>query len=138
MLTLNEFITNIYDSGHFRVYIPNRDCLGYESFREHHCAPGVIGDFYKDLEATVHQVSNCFVSTPFRGYRDKSKINWDEETKEFLKQYGDCEVTYVEVARCNTADIIYTRIYDTPSVELRRNEDHDNYEDCLNIFIKAA
>ena len=138
MLTLNEFITNIYDGGHFRVYMPNRDCLGYESYREHHCAPGIIGDINKDIEDVLHWRSNNFISTPFRGYSDKSQINWDEETKEFLKRYGDCEVTYIEIARCNTANFIYVSMYGITSVELEKNEDHDDYEDCFNIFIKAA
>ncbi len=131
-MTLLEFL-EIGKHEHFRIYQPNRDCLIYESYREVH------SPYYFDDE---HEEKRDFFNSQYfsnNGYCDNiyqypDKV--DEETKVFLKKYGNYEVFRVEIGSFRP-EIIYTDENDQVHLEAvqdPRRPDSD-YLDCFNIFI---
>ena len=93
MLTLKEFVLELTSNEHFRVYMPNRDCLGFESYLVPHSAPGVLYDF--DNEVYWEELQNQKYKHAFW-----HKTECDDETKEFLEKYGDHKVFSIEISSC--------------------------------------
>ena len=76
MIMLKEFILNLNKDTQFRVYLPNRDCLIYESFHSLHVTePGILSlicdeDIYyinKKNQQYCHYITTMF-------YHDRSIV----------------------------------------------------------------
>lgn len=111
MLTLREFVMKLTSNEHFRVYMPNRDCLGFESYMIPHSAPGVLYSFDDEeyLEKYMHQK---YIKSFWHAFDS------DEETLQFLEKYGNYIVHSIEISNCWDWQV-----------------GNENSENCFNIFI---
>ena len=115
MLTLRELLLELDKTSQFRVYMPNRDCLGFESFYLPHSAPGVLKSHkFFDEKTWDGFKKRQYCKRAFRSSYD----DLDEETKELIDQYGDKKVHSLE-----SSDYI--------------NFDTGESDNCLDIFILA-
>ena len=130
MLTLKEFISKINCREHFRVYQTNRDCLIFESYFKVH-SPYFFDKKHKPFDYNKKYYEE-------NGYCDDVYNNkLDKETKEFLKEFGDCEVFSLECSGFRPSymhkvngelKIDYVEDAHMPNRE---------YLNCFNIFIKC-
>lgn len=136
MLTLRELLMELAnDNSQFRVYMPNRDCLGYESYFEYPAAPGVLGDFFEDMHAVAVRTANRYKPMVYRA------LGWDKldnNLQAFLEKYGESEVFRLEVGTCGCNDYFYDYDEDGNIASVRREHSplsHFDYEPCLEIYI---
>lgn len=125
MITLREFVCKVGKREHFRVYMPNRDCLAYESYFTHHSAikitkKGLTLDFDDD-----YYDNNKYCDNVYKGIIDK-------DTENFLNCYGDYEVFSVECCGFRP-----TNMYKGKDGKLKIEETRDEarpYSEILNCF----
>jgi hypothetical protein len=130
MMTLNEFIKEVNFHEHYRIYQPNRDCLIFESYYKVH-SPYTFTD-----EGGIGLNDNYWDDNDFcddvRLYKEL-----DEETKTFLKRFGEYKVFSMECSGFRPS-----KMYKNENGELRIEWLDDDplrpgqeYIDCFNVFI---
>ena len=126
-MTLREFIEKVNFHEHYRVFIPNRDCLLFVSYATIHSPY----DFEKDsLELNNDYWDNNFYCDDV--YTRKEP---DKQTKDFLDKYGDCKIFSMEIGsfkpcNCKKEDGIL-------HMEYVRDESRPNaeYLKCFDLFV---
>lgn len=126
-MTLREFIEKINGGEQYRVFMPNRDCLIYESYYKVH-SPYYFND-------TLEPRDDFFENNPYCNdvYQHKEL---DEETKSFLDKYGNCEIFKIECGSFIPYNKVKMR---DGSVQLQRTFDelrpYSSTLDCIDLFV---
>ena len=129
-MTLREFIEKINFYEHYRVYLPNRDCLIFESYFKIH------SPYYFNKDGTDDWFNENYYSnnTYFDGVYKTKKL--DEETKIFLDRFGDCEIFSLEIGSFRPCKIVNK---DNSNLKIEYVVDENRpgtYLNCFDIFIK--
>ena len=132
MVTLKEFVLNLNKDTQFRVYLPNRDCLIYESFHSPHVTePGILSSIWDEDTYYINRKNQQYCPVNLR-----LNLNiLDYETKIFLEKFGDYEIHSIECSSCFKDYFIYNEELDR--WEIKHFEDSpNNIEACFDLFIK--
>lgn len=126
-MKLREFL-KVARNTHYRIYLPNRDCLIFESFFRVH-SPFFFDDEPEEEISRVnldyYDNNNFCDNAAHLLNRDPA---YDEETKIFLEKCGDMEVYSVEISSFRPSRIIRKGGVIT-------SESKDEVKECLDIFI---
>lgn len=127
-MTLREFIEEVNFHEHYRVYLPNRDCLIFESYFRIHSP--------YDLETDSTDLNKDYWDNNY--YCDDVYVlrEPDEQTKAFLNKYGDCEIFSLEIGgfkpcnlkKCKDGGVTVESVTD-------RMHPYSNYLNCFDVFI---
>lgn len=125
-MKLREFL-KVARNTHYRIYLPNRDCLIFESFFKVH-SPFFFDDKHEEeFKANLDYYDNNDFCDNAAHLLNRDPA-YDEETKIFLEKYGDMEVFAVEISSFRP-----TRIFKKDGVIT--TESKDEVKECLDIFI---
>ena len=125
MVTLREFLKMIRGE-HYRIYQPNRDCLIFESYLTIHSPY----DFKKELAYKEEFYSNNPFNDEVRHWA--RKVDCDQETADFLDEFGDYEVFSIEASGFRPYNI---KKDEEGKLHIDNPEDAPDPIDCFNIFI---
>lgn len=132
MLTLKELLLELNKFDHFRVYMPNRDCLLFESFFLPHSEPGILKDLDLDDDLEWDSQWEQFRNRKYCQRKWRSSIDeLDEETKILLTKYGDHQVFSLDASSCYVTDYIKNRL--SPTIDVA--QPYADHVECLDIFI---
>lgn len=130
MMTLREFVMKVNFREHFRVYMPNRDCLIYESYFKVH-SPYYFDEVHKDdWYKDTYFTNNDYCDNVYMGIID-------EETQVLLDEFGEYEVQYMECSNFSPRKI-YTDENGKLCFESCIDPSYPNQKilNCFNLFIK--
>jgi len=130
-MTLREFLEEVNFHEHYRIYLPNRDCLIFESYFKIHSPYDLKTD---SLELINDYWDNNYYCDDIYAFRDQ-----DEQTKALLERYGNCEVFSLEIGnfkpcnlkKCEDGGITVDEVVD-------RTKPYSDYLNCFNVFIKYS
>ncbi len=130
-MTLREFLTDIAPHEHYRVFIPNRDCLAFESFFTIHSP-----NYYDNIEEHTWQFKKeYYENNPYCGDIYDYNKEMDEETKQFLDKYGKYQIFSLEISTFRP----YNKVIKKGVIKLKAAKDklrpNSNYLNCFDIFI---
>ena len=128
MLTLKDFLENICFYEHYRVFSPNRDCLIFESYFEHHSHYR----FDEGNEGAWLNLNDAYYKDNHFSDKVRKTREFDEETKLFIKKYGKYRIFRMETGQFYPVDMSYGTLFgDPPKFKLIS----PNPILCFNIYI---
>ena len=127
-MTLRDFIERVNGGEQYRVFMPNKDCLIFESYLKVH-SPYYFRDDCLELRHDYFE-NNYYCNDVY------TTKELDEETKEFLAKYGNCEVFRIECGGFIPHNVITDENGNT-KIETVVDEyrPHSGYLDCFNLFV---
>jgi len=130
MMTLREFITKVNFHEQYRIYKPNRDCLIFESYFKVH------SPYYLNKNIDHTKINHDYWKNNDYCNDVYTNKKLDEETKQLLDNFGECEVFSLECGSFKPMKV-YTDEeeklhfeYVTESIFPDRE-----YLNCINVFI---
>lgn len=132
MLTLREFLEEVNAHEHYRIYLPNRDCLLFESYFKVHSPYYFDGKEEHLLKLKDEYWENNDFCDDVRHCKE-----FDKETKELLDRYGNYKVHSLECSGFRPKKV-YKGDNDKIKVDYLEGDPlrpNSEYIDCFNVFI---